>query len=46
MRDPHPWSRLAGAAVQGILLGGALVLSILKLLQLATHSSVFRYEGF
>lgn len=46
MNDPHPGFRLAGAVVQGLVLGGLLVVAVMKLIQLASSSSVFRYEGF
>lgn len=46
MSDPHPRFRLAGAVVQGLALGVALIVAVMKLIQLASQSSVFRYEGF
>ncbi len=46
MNDPHPWFRRLGVTLQGLTLGGLLILAILKLLQVASQDSVFRYEGF
>lgn len=46
MSDPHPRFRLAGAVLQGVVLGGLVLAAIFKLIQAASRASVFRYEGF
>lgn len=46
MNDPHPRIRIFGALLQGLVLGGLVLASIFKLIQAASHASVFRYEGF
>lgn len=38
--------RTLGALVQGLILGGLLVLAIARLIQFASDARVFRYEGF
>lgn len=38
--------RLAGAVVQGVLLGGGLFLALIGLLTLAGRVRIFLYEGF
>ena len=38
--------RMLGALVQGVILGGLLVLAVARLIQFASDARVFRYEGF
>jgi hypothetical protein len=41
---PVPWA--LGVAAQALALGIGLFFGLLRLLQLATDASVFRYQGF
>jgi len=39
-------ARVAGACVQGLVLGVLLFFAVMRLLSLSTGARVFRYEGF
>lgn len=43
---PRPAAEVAGAWLQGLLLGTGLLLALLKLVALADGAQIFRYQGF
>lgn len=44
--ERRSWARQAGAVVQGVALGAALVWALLELAVSAAGGQVFRYQGF
>lgn len=38
------WS--LGAIIQGLIMGGALTVALLKLMEFTTGAQIFRYQGF